>query len=577
MDLEERPLSPKDGSSTATTAASNATFSASSSSSPVASTPSAVATASTEQPATVASESVSTWNHKDGAGVGLQISTHRLLWQWNHVLLEQVLWSIGVNFLRFILPPFFLELYNGSATAATMYGVFTAVSSAAEYLSLPTIGQFAQSAGRRPALLAAATGSLIGCALFFPVTSRSTVWISMIAGALEGASSGISSTNLAISADVSPPSQRSHFAGALLIMNLAIPLIVGAAMAAALLGVVAYWGLFLVVFIFVLLSLVVIVLLVPETLPPAARVAFSWKPLNPLVPLVTWLGRPFFNLAFLSYLFFSYAIGFALTFAYYYVHYRFGTAYSVYVPFALGMAVFIAIFFGLAGPLIRRFGCEACYLIGISFGLLTSIVLALADSDWTCLSFIVIGSPAALTPPSLVTLINRHAQKVEQAQFLAYMSAILLFGWFLSGLTMGPLLAVTVTSSNRWVAAACLWLCCGCFLISAALFAAASARLKKMVQKGTSETSGQIEMGNVHTLAGSSSSSNNNSSKLEASTADLIEPGPDATFATTAPSTTTACAGSLVITEETVFSVEGLAVDPSVQGFVRAPTSGAAL
>lgn len=401
-----------------------------------------------------------------------------LLWAARAMFVGQFMYSTSTSVMRYLLPPFLLWLYSGSPRAATIFGTSSAVAALGQYITLPVFGMYSQHKGRKAALWLATSVSAFGLALCIPIVDVSAIFLLFLSQFFIGISAGVTATNFAVSADVCPLERRSSFVGVLLCLALAAPILIGAGIAFALMDRVPYPAAFAVGAVIGIIAAVVFRFFFEETLDENHRGPWSWAPLNPLVPLTRWLKRPFVNFAFVSYAFFSFGIGFALYFAFFYAYYRFGLSYSLYVPISFLMGVLIGVFLLASGPMIRRFGGCATYIFGCCVGLACAVALAIVSNVWAFVAILLCGTPAAVVPTALVSLIAKHLEPHEQGPFQSYLTSILLLSWFICGISMGPLLEETVYSSNDFVAAISVWICAFCMLIALICFSIAAYRLK---------------------------------------------------------------------------------------------------
>eukprot|EP00762_Andalucia_godoyi_P001220 ANDGO_04885.mRNA.1 hypothetical protein len=393
-----------------------------------------------------------------------------VIWLHRVLFAGQFLYSLSSTLMTFVLPPFLLELYDGGTYAATVYGFATATASLVQYVFLPVWGMVSQSKGRRRAFLSSTWINSFSCICLIPLVNKSVIALLFVSMIFHGGSAGVTATSMASIIDVVHLSHRPAMVGILLVMNLAAPTLLGAAIAFVLIGRIPYIWIWVLIALLAVLSAVVFSVSFKETLDHGHRTAWSWHPLNPLVPIIDWMSTPFFNFAFIAYSLYAYAVGFAIYFAFFYAHYRFSLSYSAYIPVSLALGILIGIFFLLAAPMNRRFGGYVTYLTGVCLALLSSLGMAFSTSAVMVIVFLLIGTPASFTPPALVTLVGNHVAPVKQGPFQSYLTSLLLLAWFMCGVTMGPLLSATVEDPNPWIAATSVWVCCGVLSLSVLLF-----------------------------------------------------------------------------------------------------------
>eukprot|EP00762_Andalucia_godoyi_P001371 ANDGO_04860.mRNA.1 hypothetical protein len=402
--------------------------------------------------------------------VPLVDSTVEMWKQYYHLFFGQLCYSLTGSLLKIFLAPFCIWLYDGSSFSAVIYGLLTAVLTLTQYVTLPVVGMFSQSRGRRPAHLVANTLNFLGCCCLIPVVSRSMLFLLFIAMVLIGLGSGVAAINYALSTDVMAPRKRSTFVSVILVCTSALPSIIAAGIASFMVDTVAWPLCFTLLACFALLACFVFFFSFRETLRPESKVVFSWRELNPLVPLYRWVTRPFINCAFVAYGLWGYSIAFVLFFSYFYAYFKFGLAYSVYIPVALGVGLLSVVFFLLAGPFCRKFGSSTCFLFSLVWLFVVFIGLAFANTVTSFLVIVVFASPTAMAPTALVDMVGKRLEKHEQGPFQSYLTSILFFAYFVAGITMGVILSETAKDENPAKAATVLWVCVACLGVAIILF-----------------------------------------------------------------------------------------------------------
>jgi MFS transporter, DHA1 family, tetracycline resistance protein len=365
--------------------------------------------------------------------------------------------------LGMIIPvlPMLIEQFQGgdTASAARMIGVFGMMWATMQFLAAPVLGALSDRFGRRPVVLVSNFG--LGLDYIVMALAPSLGWL-MAGRMISGVTSASIVTAFAYVADITSPDKRAKSFG-LMGAAFGIGFIVGPALGGVLASVsprLPFWvaaGLSLSNGMYGLFIL-------PESLPPERRAAFSWRRANPLGSLRFLQSRP-------------QLIGFAaIHFLYNLAHQSLASTFVLYTAFRYhwtptdvgwaltGVGVSFAIVQGgLVGLLVGQFGERRTLVAGLLLGALGMAIYGLSPTGRWFAMGIPIMSLWGLYGPSAQGLMTRRVAADEQGRLQGALSSV-------SGITgiVGPgLFAFTFAASiGPWRA----WLVPGAaFLLAAAL------------------------------------------------------------------------------------------------------------
>ena len=366
-----------------------------------------------------------------------------------------------------VLPLLLLNLAAGDMTNATeVLVMFGSAWGLMQLVSSPLLGALSDRFGRRPVILISCLGLSLDH-LFMALAP--TVELLFVGRIVSGITSATLATARAYVADVSTPEQRAQAFG-IIGMSFGIGFVLGPAIG-GFLGEVDPRLPFWVSAAASLANALFGWFVLPESLPPQRRMAFSWKRANPAGSLKLLLSHQ--GLAHLA------TIHFLITlvqqvlpsaFVLYTAH-RYGwderTIGFTLVALGLGSATVQGL---LIGPIVRALGPRLTLIAGLSSGSIGMAIYALAPSGpWFWL-----GVPAlalwGMSSPALQHMMTGRVGASEQGQLqganncLRSFSAMIgpsifggLFAWLMQPLPGAPfflsaallLVAVTVTWSVR--------------------------------------------------------------------------------------------------------------------------------
>lgn len=323
--------------------------------------------------------------------------------------------TLGVVMLGFgiVIPvyPFYIQSMGASGREL---GLLIAISPALQLIFSPIWGAVSDRVGRKPVLMVGILGYGISMFLFGLATELWMLYVFRALGALLSAAT--LPTTYAYISDSTTEEDRSGAMGALGAAT-GLGMMLGPAVGGWL-GTVSLATPFFITAAFCLLTLGVIALFLPESLPAEARAALPEAERRLVRPRELWqaLWGPIGALLFLTALVMFALSNFQGIFGLYALdEFGFGTQEVGWIM--TGVAVVAALGQGLlTGPLTKRFGdvpvMRVCFLFSaVSFGL-----ILLADNFWTLLltiSFFIL--PNALLRVTVVSLTSQRAEMGQGA------------------------------------------------------------------------------------------------------------------------------------------------------------------
>lgn len=312
-----------------------------------------------------------------------------------------------------VLPRIVLEFMGGdTAGAAEVFGIFATVWGLMQFLCSPLLGALSDRYGRRPIILISCLG--LGLDYIFMAIAPS-LGLLLVGRIISGITSATIATSFAYIADVSAPEERAKSFG---IIGLAFGLgfVLGPALGGLLGGIdprLPFWvsaGAALANAAFGWFVL-------PESLPPERRMAFSWKRANPVGSLKLLLShRQLTGLAIIDFIV-NVAHQVLPSVFVLYAGYRYGwDETTVGLTLALVGACSALVQGFIVGPAVKWLGTRRAMIAGLLSGTLGMVIYALAPTG----SWFLMGVPVmalwGVVGPSIQDLMSRLVGPSEQGQ-----------------------------------------------------------------------------------------------------------------------------------------------------------------
>lgn len=377
------------------------------------------------------------------------------------VYLTVALDMIAFGIIAPVFAPLVVRFFGGDASAAAaVIGVLGTLFAAVQFVSAPILGVLSDRVGRKPVLIL----STLGLAADYVVMALAPSFGWLVLGRLmSGVTSASFATASAYVVDVTPPEKRAG-GFAMLGAMFGVGFIIGPAIGGFLGSVdprLPFWaaaGLSVANAMYGLLVL-------PESLPPERRSAFTWARANPLGSLrLLRRHRELFGLAIVTFLSILASVSLQSTFVIA-MNARFGWDSRALGASLAWVGICSVLMQGLAiGPIVKRVGERAALYLGLAAGAIALTGYGIAPNG----AWIFIMTPVlmlwGLSSSSAQQIMTRHVAATEQGELqgaiggirsLAFLVGPFLFSETLSA-SLGPLKHYGIDGAPWFLAAAIL-------------------------------------------------------------------------------------------------------------------------
>jgi DHA1 family tetracycline resistance protein-like MFS transporter len=350
------------------------------------------------------------------------------------ILVTALLDMMAMGLVVPVLPHLIEDLTGSIATAGLWTGIMASLWATLQLFCAPLLGGLSDAFGRRRVILVSAAGLGIDWVL---MALAPNLWWLVVGRIIGGATSASVTAIFAYMTDITAPGDRTKAFGR-----------VGAAISAGFLvgpalgGLLAEWGPRVPFWTAAALSGVAFLyglIVLPESLPPERRKAFSWHHASPLGSIalirshgdLTGLATGTFLLSFTHKI---YTTVFVL-----YAAHRHGLG-SLEVGLLLtGTAALDLVLQGLlVGPITQRFGDRPTMLFGLLTGAVGMVAMGLAPSPAWFVAAMVFNGLMGLAEPTLKSLMSARVPETDQGRMqgaihslisLAGIVGPVCFGW----------------------------------------------------------------------------------------------------------------------------------------------------
>ena len=351
--------------------------------------------------------------------------------------------ALDIMSMGIVIPvlPSLIEAFSGSnASAGVWNGIFVALWAAMQFVCSPIIGSLSDRYGRRPVILFSTAGL---AADFVLMALAPNLWWLALGRIVGGITSSSFTTIFAYMADITEPDQRARAYG-----------LIGAAfsggfVAGPLIGGVLgeisprapFWAAAALSAIAFLYGLLVL----PESLSPEKRMAFSWARANPFGALR--LLRSHTELAGLA----------IVNFLLYFAHHVFSAVFVLYAGYRYGwspleVGVLLAMVGGLdmivqgvlVGPVTKRLGDRRTMVLGLFGGAIGLSSMGLAFTGWLFVAAMLPNALWGLAMPTIQSLMTRRVSESEQGQLQGANNSVASIAGVVSPLFFGVIYSLSV-------------------------------------------------------------------------------------------------------------------------------------
>ncbi|MCX6857837.1 MAG: TCR/Tet family MFS transporter [Verrucomicrobia bacterium] len=337
------------------------------------------------------------------------------------IFITLVLDILGIGLIVPVLPKLIQHYQGGDVAAGSFsYGLLAALYALMQFLFAPLIGSLSDRYGRRPVILVSLLGSAID--YFLIAFAPNLIWFA--AGRIIA---GITAANYAAAsayiADVSPPEKRAANFG-LIGAAFGIGFIIGPILG----GVLATWGVKVPFFFAGGLTLVNWAygwFVLPESLGPENRRAFSWARSNPVGALVALKRFPALIGLVTCYFIAVLAHQVYPSIWVLYTTYRYGWS-ELQTGLSLAAVGFMAgmVQGGLTKRVVGWLGEQKTVRYCLTLSIFLYAAYGLATQPWMIYVCIVIGSLSGIVTPAVQSLMSQGVPADEQGALQGSLSSL---------------------------------------------------------------------------------------------------------------------------------------------------------
>lgn len=320
---------------------------------------------------------------------------------------------LGIGIIIPILPELIKDFAGGStALAGRWFGVLAATYALTQFIFAPVLGALSDRVGRRPVILISLFGLGVDYIIMGFAPTLAWLFVGRLVAGIMGAS--ITTANAYI-ADVSKPEDRARNFG-LIGVAFGLGFIFGPGLGGVLGGI----DLRLPFFVSAGLALVNWLygfFVLPESLPPDKRDAFSWKKANPVGSLHVLGSYPLVAGLTAAFVFVVLAQRGLETVWVLYTGHKFGWDEQMNGFSLMLVGVMAAIVQGgLVRPVIKWLGERRAILYGLVTAVITYLGYGLATAGWMLFAFIVFGSIGGVAGPAIQSLVAGAVPPEDQGK-----------------------------------------------------------------------------------------------------------------------------------------------------------------
>jgi MFS transporter, DHA1 family, tetracycline resistance protein len=320
---------------------------------------------------------------------------------------------LAIGIIIPVLPKLVVDFAGGDAEeAARILGLFGTVWALMQFVFSPLQGALSDRFGRRPLIVLSNFG--VGLDYVLIALAPNLVWL-FVGRVISGITAASIATAYAYVADVTPADKRAARFG-LLGAAFGAGFVLGPALG-GLAGTISPRLPFWIAAILSLVNAFYGLVVLPESLPPSKRAPFRWRRANPLGAFMLLRSHAdLFGLASVNFLG-NLAHAVLPSVGVLYMFYRYGWDERIVgLTLASVGALSIIVQGGIVGKVTKWIGERAALFVGLSFGVLGFLVLALAQTGWQFWAGIPLMALWGLETPACLALMSRLVGEDEQGQ-----------------------------------------------------------------------------------------------------------------------------------------------------------------
>jgi DHA1 family tetracycline resistance protein-like MFS transporter len=329
------------------------------------------------------------------------------------IFITVVIDVLGFGLIIPVLPKLVQQFMGGDAAeGATMFGVFGTVWALMQFFFSPLLGAVSDRFGRRPVILISCFG--LGLDYIVMALAPNIGWL-LFGRIVSGICAASFTTAGAYIADVAPPEKRAAAFG-MIGAAFGVGFVLGPALGGLLGNIdsrLPFWGAAALALVNATYGLFVL----PESLPPEKRDAFSWKKANPVGSLKLLSSHPdLLGLASVN-LLFQLAHCVLPSMFVLYTSYRYSWDTRTVGLTLMAVGVFsIIVQGGLVKPAVQRLGERGSLYTGLLFGIVGFGAFALAPTPFWMWAALPVFALMGLFGPGLQSLMSKRVAAHEQGK-----------------------------------------------------------------------------------------------------------------------------------------------------------------
>ncbi len=329
---------------------------------------------------------------------------------------------LGIGLIIPVLPQLFEEVGGLDASEAAIFGgALTATYGVMQFLFAPIIGGLSDQFGRRPLLLAALFGFGVDYMIIVFAPNISWFFLARVIAGICGSSVTVANAYIA---DISKDTDRAKNFG-MIGAAFGLGFVVGPSMG-GLLGEIGTKVPFIAAACLSFLNLLYGYFVIPESLKPEDRRAFSWRRANPFGTLKQVFNYKLIVGLIIS-LFFIYIAANATHANWpYFTTEKFGWGAKEIGLSLTFVGVMISIVQGgVVGPVVKRIGEINAVYVGFIFNIIGLSLLGIVPQSWMLYAVIVPYAFGGLAGPSLQSLMTSQVPKNAQGELQGGLTSLM--------------------------------------------------------------------------------------------------------------------------------------------------------
>ena len=329
--------------------------------------------------------------------------------------------AIGIGLIFPVMPQLIIDITGGTLAQAAVWGGLLSTSYAVmQFLFGPVLGSLSDRYGRRPVLLGSLAVMVAG---YLAMALAPTMWLLLAARVVAGITAATHATAGAFIADITEPKDRARRFG-LIGAGFGVGFVLGP-MIGGLLATIDTRAPFYAAAAMAAANLILGALVLPETVTPANRRAFTLTRANPFGALWAVTRLRALRLPLATFLILSIAMNVYPTIWAYFGPAQFGwstamvgISLAIYgICFAAGQAL-------LVGPLIRYFGEHRAAFWGLWVDVVTLTGLGLVTSGTLALMITPITALGGVVTPALQAILSRQTPENAQGELQGVLASL---------------------------------------------------------------------------------------------------------------------------------------------------------